>query len=194
MKFLQHTPINRRGFLQVSASATAALSLGFSLPADAQANQHQEVNAWIDIYADESIVIRYARTEMGQGSRTSAPMLIAEELEVDWQKVRVEHVQAHENLKRKRAYGDMASVGSRTIRNSQEYLRKAGASARMMLVQAAAQRWGVPESECQAVLGKVVHTASKKTLSYGQPAPHAATLTPPSAVELKIPASWTIAG
>jgi isoquinoline 1-oxidoreductase beta subunit len=194
MKFLQHTPINRRGFLQVSASATAALSLGFSLPADAQANQHQEVNAWIDIYADESIVIRYARTEMGQGSRTSAPMLIAEELEVDWQKVRVEHVQAHENLKRKRAYGDMASVGSRTIRNSQEYLRKAGASARMMLVQAAAQRWGVPESECQAVLGKVVHTATKKSLSYGQLAADAAKLSPPKEVALKDPATWTIAG
>ncbi|NDF07038.1 MAG: xanthine dehydrogenase family protein molybdopterin-binding subunit, partial [Betaproteobacteria bacterium] len=126
--------MKRRHFLQVSASTTAALSLGFVLPSGAQTSNAQEVNAWIDIHADESIVIRYARTEMGQGSRTSAPMLIAEELEVDWKKVRVEAVQAHDNLKRKRAYGDMASVGSRTIRNSQEYLRKAGASARMMLV------------------------------------------------------------
>ncbi|NQW66705.1 MAG: xanthine dehydrogenase family protein molybdopterin-binding subunit [Burkholderiales bacterium] len=194
MKSLQHTPINRRGFLQVSASATAALSLGFSLPAHTQAKQPQEVNAWIDIHTDESIVIRYARTEMGQGSRTSAPMLIAEELEVDWKKVRIEDVQAHDNLKRKRAYGDMASVGSRTIRNSQDYLRKAGASARMMLVQAAAQRWGVAESECQAVLGKVVHTASKKSLSYGQLAADAAKLTPPKDVALKDPSTWTIAG
>jgi len=142
MKSLPHTPINRRGFLQVSASATAALSLGFSLPAHTQSKQPQEVNAWIDIHSDESIVIRYARTEMGQGSRTSAPMLIAEELEVDWKKVRIEDVQAHDNLKRKRAYGDMASVGSRTIRNSQDYLRKAGASARMMLVQAAGSTLG----------------------------------------------------
>lgn len=194
MKSLHHTPINRRGFLQVSASATAALSLGFSLPAHTQSKQPQEVNAWIDIHTDESIVIRYARTEMGQGSRTSAPMLIAEELEVDWKKVRVEDVQAHDNLKRKRAYGDMASVGSRTIRNSQDYLRKAGASARMMLVQAAAQRWGVAENECQAVLGKVVHTASKKSLSYGQLAADAAKLTPPKDVALKDPSSWTIAG
>ncbi len=194
MKSLQYTPINRRGFLQVSASATAALSLGFSLPAHAQAKQPQEVNAWIDIHTDESIVIRYARTEMGQGSRTSAPMLIAEELEVDWKKVRIEDVQAHDNLKRKRAYGDMASVGSRTIRNSQDYLRKAGASARMMLVQAAAQRWGVAESECQAVLGKVVHTATKKSLSYGQLAADAAKLTPPKDVALKDPSTWTIAG
>ena len=194
MKSLQQTPINRRGFLQVSASATAALSLGFSLPAHTQSKQPQEVNAWIDIHTDESIVIRYARTEMGQGSRTSAPMLIAEELEVDWKKVRIEDVQAHDNLKRKRAYGDMASVGSRTIRNSQDYLRKAGASARMMLVQAAAQRWGVAESECQAVLGKVVHTASKKSLSYGQLAADAAKLTPPKDVALKDPSTWTIAG
>ena len=194
MKSLPHTPINRRGFLQVSASATAALSLGFSLPAHTQSKQPQEVNAWIDIHTDESIVIRYARTEMGQGSRTSAPMLIAEELEVDWKKVRIEDVQAHDNLKRKRAYGDMASVGSRTIRNSQDYLRKAGASARMMLVQAAAQRWGVAESECQAVLGKVVHTASKKSLSYGQLAADAAKLTPPKDVALKDPSTWTIAG
>ena len=194
MKSLPHTPINRRGFLQVSASATAALSLGFSLPAHTQSKQPQEVNAWIDIHTDESIVIRYARTEMGQGSRTSAPMLIAEELEVDWKKVRIEDVQAHDNLKRKRAYGDMASVGSRTIRNSQDYLRKAGASARMMLVQAAAQRWGVAESECQAVLGKVVHTATKKSLSYGQLAADAAKLTPPKDVVLKDPSTWTIAG
>ena len=194
MKSIQNAPINRRGFLQVSASATAALSLGFSLPAHTQAKQPQEVNAWIDIHTDESIVIRYARTEMGQGSRTSAPMLIAEELEVDWKKVRVEDVQAHDNLKRKRAYGDMASVGSRTIRNSQDYLRKAGASARMMLVQAAAQRWGVAESECQAVLGKVVHTASKKSLSYGQLAADAAKLPPPKDVALKDPSTWTIAG
>ncbi len=192
MKSLPHTPINRRGFLQ--ASATAALSLGFSLPAHTQSKQPQEVNAWIDIHTDESIVIRYARTEMGQGSRTSAPMLIAEELEVDWKKVRIEDVQAHDNLKRKRAYGDMASVGSRTIRNSQDYLRKAGASARMMLVQAAAQRWGVAESECQAVLGKVVHTATKKSLSYGQLAADAAKLTPPKDVALKDPSTWTIAG
>ncbi len=87
--------MNRRDFIQVSASTTAALSLGFVLPSGAQNSSAQEVNAWIDIHTDESIVIRYARTEMGQGSRTSAPMLIAEELEVDWKKVRIEDVQAH---------------------------------------------------------------------------------------------------
>ncbi|NCV62351.1 MAG: xanthine dehydrogenase family protein molybdopterin-binding subunit [Betaproteobacteria bacterium] len=160
--------IHRRLFLQVSGSTAATLSLGFVWPQSAAAADSTEVNAWIEIHPDESVVIRYARTEMGQGSRTSAPMLIAEELEVDWKKVRIVDVPAHDNLRRKRVYGDMASVGSRTIRMSQEYLRKAGAAARIMLVEAAAQRWGVPASECKASMGMVVHSASGKKLSYGQ--------------------------
>jgi isoquinoline 1-oxidoreductase beta subunit len=101
-------------------------------------------------------------------------MLIAEELEVDWKKVRIVDVPAHDNLRRKRVYGDMASVGSRTIRMSQEYLRKAGAAARIMLVEAAAQRFGVPAAECKASMGMVVHSASGKKLSYGQLAADAA--------------------
>ena len=186
--------IHRRLFLQVSGSTAATLSLGFVWPQSAAAADSTEVNAWIEIHPDESVVIRYARTEMGQGSRTSAPMLIAEELEVDWKKVRIVDVPAHDNLRRKRVYGDMASVGSRTIRMSQEYLRKAGAAARIMLVEAAAQRWGVPASECKASMGMVVHSASGKKLSYGQLAGDAAKLTPPKDIPLKDPASWTIAG
>ena len=173
------TALNRRRFLQVSSSTAASLSLGFVWPNAAMAADQTEVNAWIEIHSDESIVIRYARTEMGQGSRTSAPMLIAEELEADWQKVRVVDVPAHENLSRKRAYGDMASVGSRTIRMSQDYLRKAGAAARIMLIEAAAQRWSVPVGECKAVLGHVLHNPSHKKLSYGQLAAEAAKLKPP---------------
>ena len=146
------------------------------------------------IHADDTVVIRYARTEMGQGSRTSAPMLIAEELEVDWKKVRVVDVPAHDNLRRKRVYGDMASVGSRTIRMSQEYLRKAGAAARMLLIEAAAKRWGVPASECKASLGQVVHVGSKRQLRYGQLAAEAATLTPPKDIPLKDPSTWTLVG
>ena len=191
---MNSTALNRRQFLQVSSSAAAALSLGFVWPDAALAADHAEVNAWIDIHSDESIVIRYARTEMGQGSRTSAPMLIAEELEADWQKVRVVDVPAHENLSRQRAYGDMASVGSRTIRMSQDYLRKAGAAARIMLIEAAAQRWSVPVGECKAVLGHVLHNPSHKKLSYGQLAVDAAKLTPPKDIPLKDPASWTLAG
>ncbi len=188
------THLNRRLFLQVNTASAAALSLGFLWPQDSMASNPTEVNAWIEINADESVVIRYARTEMGQGSRTSAPMLIAEELEVDWKKVRVVDVPAHENLRRKRAYGDMASVGSRTIRMSQEYMRKAGAAARIMLVEAAAQRWNVAPGECKAVLGQVIHSASGKKLSYGQLAADAAKLTPPKDIPLKDPKTWTIAG
>jgi isoquinoline 1-oxidoreductase beta subunit len=190
-----NTPnIHRRLFLQVSGSTAAALSLGFVWPQSAAAADSTEVNAWIEIHPDESVVIRYARTEMGQGSRTSAPMLIAEELEVDWKKVRIVDVPAHDNLRRKRVYGDMASVGSRTIRMSQEYLRKAGAAARIMLVEAAAQRLGVAASECKASMGMVVHGASGRKLSYGQLAGDAAKLTPPKDIPLKDPASWTLAG
>ena len=188
------THMNRRLFLQVNTASAAALSLGFLWPQTSMASNPTEVNAWIEINADESVVIRYARTEMGQGSRTSAPMLIAEELEVDWKKVRVMDVPAHENLRRKRAYGDMASVGSRTIRMSQEYLRKAGAAARIMLIEAAAQRWNVAPGECKAVLGQVIHSASGKKLSYGQLAADAAKLTPPKDIPLKDPKTWTIAG
>ncbi len=188
------THLNRRVFLQVNSASAAALSLGFLWPDAGLANTNAEVNAWIEINTDESVVIRYARTEMGQGSRTSAPMLIAEELEADWKKVRVVDVPAHENLRRKRVYGDMASVGSRTIRMSQEYLRKAGAAARIMLIEAAAQRWSVPANECKASLGVVFHSGSGKKLSFGQLAADAAKLTPPKDIPLKDPKTWTIAG
>jgi isoquinoline 1-oxidoreductase beta subunit len=121
-------------------------------------------------------------------------MIIAEELDADWKKVRVEYATAHENLRTKRAYGDMASVGSRTIRNSQEYLRKAGATARHMLIAAAAQQWGVPASECKAALSKVIHAPSKRSLSYGQLAAAAAQLEAPKEVTLKDPKDWVLIG
>jgi isoquinoline 1-oxidoreductase beta subunit len=185
----------RRQFLKVSASAAAGLSLAFYLPEKSQAQTDRpRINAWIEIQPDETIIIRYARTEMGQGSRTSAPMLIAEELDADWKNVRVEYATAHDNLRQKRIYGDMASVGSRTIRNSQEYLRKAGATARHMLVAAAAQGWGVPASECTTALGKVTHAASKRVISYGKLAAAASQLEAPKEVQLKDPKTWKIVG
>jgi isoquinoline 1-oxidoreductase subunit beta len=184
----------RRHFLKVSSTATAGLSLGFFVPERANAAETPQLNVWVEIEANDTIVIRYARAEMGQGSMTSAPMIIAEELDADWKKVRVEYATAHENLRTKRAYGDMASVGSRTIRNSQEYLRKAGATAREMLVTAAAQQWDVPASECKASLNKVTHATSKRSLSYGQLAAAAAKLEAPKEVKLKDPKDWTIIG
>ena len=186
--------MDRRHFLKVSGTASAGMSLGFFLPERAQAADKPQLNVWIEIEPNDTIVIRYARAEMGQGSMTSAPMMIAEELEADWKKVRIEYATAHDNLRSKRAYGDMASVGSRTIRHSQEYLRKAGATAREMLVTAAAQKWNVPAGECKAALNKVTHTPSKRSFTYGQLASDAAKLEAPKTVQLKDPKNWTIIG
>ena len=186
--------MDRRQFLKVSGTASAGMSLGFFVPGRAQAADTPQLNVWIEIEPNDTVVIRYARAEMGQGSMTSAPMMIAEELEADWKKVRIEYATAHENLRTKRAYGDMASVGSRTIRHSQEYMRKAGATAREMLITAAAQKWNVPASECKAALNKVTHTASKRSFTYGQLAADAAKLEAPKTVQLKDPKNWTIIG
>ena len=185
---------DRRFFLKTSATAAAGLSLGFFLPGRSDASNTPRLNAWVEVLPNDTVVIRYARTEMGQGSRTSAPQLVAEELDADWSRVRVEYVPAHENLASKRAYGDMATVGSRTIRQSQDYLRKAGATARHMLVAAAAQQWGVPASDCTTAKGRVMHAASKRSLSYGKLAEAAAKLEPPKEVKLKDPKTWVIAG
>src|SRR3989440_9679674 len=138
----------RREFLKVSAAG--GLAFGFHLPAANAQNVAPEINAWVVIRPDDTVIIRYARSEMGQGSMTAAAQLVAEELECDWNKVRVEYADTNAQVKRKRPWGDMAAVGSRTIRQSQEYLRKAGATAREMLIAAAAQSWGVNAAECTA--------------------------------------------
>ena len=114
-------------------------------------------------------------------------MMVAEELEWDWKQVRMEYASPNEHIRRKRVWGSMNSAGSFTIRTSQEYLRKAGASAREMLVATAAQRWGVSPSGCAAALGTVTHMPSGRTLSYGQLAEAAGKREPPKDVKLKDP-------
>src|SRR6266853_1711029 len=186
----------RRKFLKQSAAIGGGLSVGFGLPgALAQkADGATEINAWVVIRPDDAIIIRYARSEMGQGSMTSAPMLVAEELECDWTRVKVEYASANANVKRKRVWGDMAAVGSRTIRNSQEYLRKAGATAREMLTAAAAQEWRVPASECSASNSFITHGAGGRRVSFGKVADAAAKLEPPKDVKLKDPKDWKLIG
>src|SRR3989440_255528 len=186
----------RRKFLKQSAAIGGGLAVGFNIPgALAQKpGAAVEINAWVVIRPDDAIIIRYARSEMGQGSMTSAPMLVAEELECDWRRVKIEYASANANVKRKRAWGDMASVGSRTIRNSQEYLRKAGATAREMLIAAAAQQWGVPASECSASNCFITHGAGGRRLSFGKVADAAAKLEPPKDVKLKNPKDWKLIG
>jgi isoquinoline 1-oxidoreductase beta subunit len=181
--------LSRRGFLKLSGS----LALGLSLPARGQAGP-AEFNAWVVIQPNDQVIIRYARSEMGQGSMTSAAQLLAEELECDWRRVRVEYADTNEQLKRKRAWGSMAAAGSRTIRDSQEVLRTAGATAREMLVAAAAKAWGVAPAECRAAGGSITHPPSGRRTTYGRMAAAAAKLAPPKRVTLKDPSTWKLAG
>ncbi len=190
---------SRRKFLKQSAAISGGLSVGVYLP-DALAakagveSKGVEVGAWVVVRPDDTVIIRYARSEMGQGSFTSAPMLVAEELECDWKKVRVEYASTNEHVRRKRVWGDMASVGSRTIRLSQEYLRKGGATAREMLIMAAARKWGVSASECSAANNVITHGPSGRKTSFGSVASDAANIEPPKDVRLKDPKDWNIIG
>src|SRR6058998_1228372 len=146
--------LNRRSFVIGSAAAGAGLALGLKIPFGASVVRAQdgspEVNAWVVIRPDDTVVIRIARSEMGQGSLTGLAQLVAEELECDWSKVTTEYPTPGQNVARKRVWGDYASTGSRSIRESHEYVRKGGAAAREMLKQAAANEWKVPASEVTA--------------------------------------------
>mgnify|MGYP003353429750 CR=1 FL=1 len=157
----------RRQFLKASAAVGGGLAVAMHVPAWAQsagAEAAKEINLWVLVGSDDSVVIRYARSEMGQGSMTSAPQLVAEELGCDWSKVRVEYVSANANAKSRRAWGAMNASGSQTIRSSQDYLRRGGATAREMLVAAAAQGWGVPATECKVDKGVISHAASNRKI------------------------------
>jgi isoquinoline 1-oxidoreductase beta subunit len=188
--------VSRREFLKQSAAIGGGLTIGCGpLGVFAQKPaEGVELTAWVVVRPDDAVIIRYARSEMGQGSMTSAPMLVAEELECDWKRVKIEYASANANVRRKRAWGDMAAVGSRTIRNSQEYLRKAGATAREMLIAAAAQQWNVPASECSAQNSFIVHGPSKRKVSFGKVAEAASKLEPPKEVKLKDPKEWKLIG
>ena len=143
------------------------------------AGKPPEVTAWLVIRPDDAVVIRVARAEMGQGAQTGLAMLVAEELECDWAKVRTEFVAPDENLRRDRVWGDLSTGASRSIATSQLYLRQAGATAREMLIAAAAARWNVPASECFARISAITHRPSGRTLTFGAVAEDAAKLTPP---------------
>jgi len=186
--------LSRREFLKVSAAIGGGLAVGFRIEGSCAQENSSEVNAWVLVRPDDSVIIRYARAEMGQGSMTSAAQLVAEELECDWNKVRVEYVDSNEQVRRKRVWGDMASVGSRTIRFSQEYLRKGGATAREMLIAAAAQGWGVVTVECTASNNVITHGPSGKRTTFGKVAAAAAKLEPPKDVKLKEPKDWKVIG
>ena len=190
--------MNRRTFIVTSAAAAGGLALGFELPFGPKvvraADGSPEINAWVVIRPDDTVVIRMARSEMGQGTITGLAQLVAEELECNWSKIVYEYPTPGESVKRKRVWGPFTTGGSRGIRTSHEYVRKGGAAARMMLVQAAANQWGVPASECVAANSVITHKPSKRRVSYGKVADAAARLEPPKDVPLKDPKQWKVIG
>jgi isoquinoline 1-oxidoreductase beta subunit len=188
---------SRRSLLISAAAIGGGLALGFELPAGgaaAHGGDAPEINAWIVISADDTVVIRVARSEMGQGILTALPMLVAEELECDWHRVKPEYAAAAENLRRHGIWGDMSTNASRSVSASQQILRQAGATAREMLIAAAAARWAVPARECRAENGAIAHLPSGRTLRFGEVAAAAAAIRPPAHVALKEPKDWKLIG
>jgi isoquinoline 1-oxidoreductase subunit beta len=179
----------------------AALTIGFHLPTSLSAQQAApaapttpEINAWVVVKADDSVVVRMARSEMGQGTRTGLVQMIAEELHADWSKISTEYVTPGQSLARNRAWGAFLTAGSQGIRQSQEYVRRGGATARVMLIQAAANQWNVPAEQCTAKDSVITHAASGRSIRYGQVAEAAGKLPAPQNVPLKDPKDWTVIG
>jgi len=192
------TAITRRRFLQVGAAAAGGLLIGFHLPsggriAQARAAEGEWINAWLRIGSDDSVTILVSNSEMGQGVYTALPMLVAEELEVDWQQVRAEMAPADPTYNNA-IFGMQATGGSTSVRATHEPLRRVGAAARELLVRAAAEGWGVEAGECQARSGRVHHEASGRSETYGALAGAAAKLEPVGEPELKPSSEWRLLG
>ena len=195
---------SRRSFIVATGSAGLTIGLlaacgGNTDAADtpeasAAGDPLAEVNAWVHVASDDTVTIRIARSEMGQGTLTGLAQLVADEMDADWDKVRTEYPTPGENLRRERVWGDFATGGSRGIRNSQDYVREGGAAAKAMLIEAAAAEWGVPASECTSKTSLITHGPSGKTLSYGAVAEKAGKLAPPLEVKVKDPSEWTLIG
>ncbi len=201
-----HT-INRRQFMIRTGAVGGAFVLGFYLPPRrtkaatiagepwiSPTQGGDEVNAWLIIGSDDTVTVRVAQSEMGEGVFTSMPMLVAEELECDWTKVRAEYASANRSLRENRVYQRMATGGSRAVRASREYLQQAGASARARLIAAAAQQWRVPVSECRAENGMVIHQASSRKVNYGAVAAAAAKVKLDAEPAIKTPNQFKLLG
>eukprot|EP00435_Cladocopium_sp_Y103_P079151 s1_g2890.t1 len=189
--------LSRRGFI-VGTGATG-LTIGIlasALPANAESSAAaiDEINAWVHIGADDTVTIRIARSEMGQGTLTGLAQLVAEELECDWDKVVTEYPTPGQNLARERVWGDFSTGGSRGIRDSHQYVREGAAAARMMLIEAAANAWDVPAGECSAEDSVITHSGSGRTVTFGEVAEAASKLAPPLEVTLKEPSEWKVIG
>jgi isoquinoline 1-oxidoreductase subunit beta len=191
--------IDRRTFVLGAAAVGGGAAFSFHVPFSGDnvvyaSDGTPEINAWVVIRPDDTVVVRIARSEMGQGTLTGLCQLVAEELECNWSKVTWEYPTPGQSVARKRVWGDFSTGGSRGIRTSHEYVRKGGATAREMLIQAAANEWKVPASECAAANSVITHKGSGRTTTFGKVAAAAAKLEPPKDVKLKDPKDWKIAG
>ncbi len=195
--------LSRRRFV-ATLSAAGGLALGFNGRADAAAlgtvlqaaetPTPQEINAWIVIDPDDSVLLRLSHAEMGQGAGTTLPMILAEELQCDWSKVKVEYASASRNAREKGVYGPMATVGSRGTRTSVAPLQKAGANARVRLIAAAAKRWNVAPDTCEARDSKITHKPTGRTLTYGAVAADAVKVKLDVEPAVKTPEQYTLMG
>jgi isoquinoline 1-oxidoreductase beta subunit len=203
-KTASKTRLSRRTFLVSGAAAGGGLALGFHIPGIKDAIAQQLIGAqgselggaWVVIKPNEVVVIRIARSEMGQGTLTGLAQLVCEELECDWKKVSWEYPTPGQNLARNRIWGDMSTGGSRGIRGSHDYVRRGGAAARMLLLQAAAEQLKVPVAELAVSNGIITHAKSGRTTTYGKVAAAAAELPTPDMKEIKLkdPKDWKVAG
>ncbi|MEL6688537.1 MAG: molybdopterin cofactor-binding domain-containing protein, partial [Pseudomonadota bacterium] len=176
--------LSRRGFLITGGAVGAGLSIGLLSACAPQADGPEEVaipevevpevNAWVHIATDNTITVRVVRSEMGQGTLTGLAQMVAEELNADWDLVTTEYPTPGESVRRERVWGSFSTGGSQGIRGSHQYVREGGASARIMLTEAAAARWEVPVSEVTAEKSILTHGPSGRTLTYGEVAAEAA--------------------
>ena len=206
MNQIVKTSVTRRQFVVTAASAAGGLAISVACPglADAASIAAQpfgpetaapnEINAFLVIDPDGGILIRSPHNEMGQGAITALPMIVAEELECDWAKVKVEYASSARNLRDHNVYGDMVTAGSRGVRTTWQMLLQAGASARERLIAAAAQRWKVPAAECEAANSKVVHKASGRSLDYGALAADAAKIKLDKEPAIRTPEQFKLIG
>src|ERR1700719_2323470 len=189
---------SRRHFILTAASAAGGLLVGIGAAPDVahaatiskqpwtdSDRAPHEIDAWIAIDPDDSILIRYQRSEMGQGSMTALPMIIAEELQCDWSKVRIEYASSTRSVRENRVYGNMYSHGSFSVRESQKKMQQVGASARERIIAAAAARWKISASDCVAAQSVVTHRPSGRALRYGELAADAAKIRLANEPEIK---------
>jgi isoquinoline 1-oxidoreductase beta subunit len=199
--------LSRRSFITTAVTAAGGFALGIGIGesadaatlsvrpwGDEAARYPGEINAWVVINPDDSVIIRYGRAEMGQGSFTALPQILTEELECDWAFVKPEYASANRNLRDNKVYGSLSTGGSRAVRETGQMVQQAGASARERLIAAAAKRWNVPAQDCVAAMSKVTHKPTGRTFRFGELAAEAAAIKLDKEPAIKTPDAFKFIG